>query len=737
MANSTNNGGMFDPYGLNEMLAQYLSNLQGQQPSLANNDFTRETKEEVEKSVKDVKKMTEDEIKRSIKQLESLFTSVFGRSSNARKFFEQFEGQMVQLSKQMSVSTTLFSNLSTSAGSLLMQLSRAGNLGFFNLNKKGIEKNLPAQQIMAALLPGMEKKLDSVTDKLLAFFQSDSEKKKVQQKQFGEDLIEGLARSKFVGGAITDLIRLVTLFAGSWLKNFGPLGKALAVGLVALGPVIGAAIANILVKSLTSAITNVFKVGMLGLGTLLKATIMSFTNRALLTSTLQGAPTIARGSITGGNLAVGSFLAAGALGVSAANTWKQDGTRNKWAGGIMGLGSAAFGTAGIASLLAPLFPLLAPVAPIALAVGAIAAGIGLIVKFWPQITDFFKSILSFLGIIVDKDKNGGYSGGAPSFFENINKDFSGQKGTVLKSKTKYHPQLSENELAAWKKADETKASVNELGAITNFGQMTQQQAGREMERLRKENPTAWNKLYEYIPFEGVNGRIYGKKENFGTDLISPDGKGFYMAKGSMERMDKANAFLESQGYKGSLQFSGGIATAGNIQELQASPHKLTGKGHDSPYGAKFDIGQSSISQVINAQGAKASYSLIDKAIKTGWENAKIRSEGDHRDVLWVPGTIRTAVRESKENKVQSSSKSIKPNVPIEEEGKQPSKTEKETVKPQTVAEKHQDNILFNNSATRAMDRFVKSRIDYTGSEGAESAVLKKGVWMMNYSPEQH
>ena len=151
---------------------------------------------------------------------------------------------------------------------------------------------------------------------------------------------------------------------------------------------------------------------------------MSFTNRALLTSTLQGAPTIARGSITGGNLAVGSFLAAGALGVSAANTWKQGGTRNKWAGGIMGSGSAAFGIAGIASLLAPLFPLLAPVAPIALAVGAIAAGIGLIVKFWPQITDFFKSILSFLGIIADKDKNGGYPGGAPSFFENINKDFT-------------------------------------------------------------------------------------------------------------------------------------------------------------------------------------------------------------------------------------------------------------------------------------------------------------------------
>jgi hypothetical protein len=62
---------------------------------------------------------------------------------------------------------------------------------------------------------------------------------------------------------------------------------------------------------------------------------------------------------------------------------------------------------------------------------------------------------------------------------------------------------------------------------------------------------------------------------------------------------------------------------------------------------------------------------------------------------------------------------------------------KKEEKPKSVAEKHQDNILLSNPVSRAMNRFVKSKIDFTGNEDVESAVLKKGVWMMNYSPKQH
>ena len=736
---NNNSSGMFDPYGLNEMLVQYLSNLQGQQPTLANNDFARETKLEVEKSVKDVSKMTEEEIKKAVKQLENLFTSIFGRSSNAHKFFDQFALQMLQVSKQMSMSTTLFSNLSTSAGSLLMQLSKAGNLGFYNLDKKGIDKNLPAQQIMAALLPEMGKKLDSVADKLLAFFGEDRKNYKTKSRQFIEDLVEGLGRSKFVGGAITDLIRLATLFGASWLKNFGPLGKALAVGLVALGPIIGAKIADILLKGLTTGLGNILKSSMLGLGALLRATILSVTNKNLLGLAMQG-KTLGGSVVNGlsrGNLALGSFLAAGAVGAMAIDTFKQEGGRNKAAGVALGTGSLALGASGLAALIGGAFA--SAVLPIALPVAAIATGIGLIVKFWPRITEWFGKILEKLGLIANKDKDRTFKSGGITPFENLNRDYAGEKGASLKSKALWNT-LGEKDLAAWEKADKQSAIVNEVGAITNFGQMTQQQAGREMERLRKENPIAWSNLYEYIPFEGVNGKVYGKRSDFGTDLISPDGKGFYMAKGSMERMDKANEALRKMGYSGSMQFTGGIATAGNIKTLQASPHRLTGKGHDSPYGAKFDIGQSSINTIINAQGKKASASIIDKVIRAGWENANIRSEGDHRDVTWIPAWVRTHVRDEKEQKIEAPKKSIAitQNSKITEEDKNP----EEISKPQTIGKQSSDNILFDNPLAdqikklHAMSGSNNDYIDFTGNRDTNTYVKQAVIRLPFYSYEQ-
>lgn len=734
-----NNSGMFDPFGLSEMLAQYLSNLQDQQPTLANNDFARETKLEVEKSVKDVSKMTEEEIKKAVKQLENLFTSIFGRSSNAHKFFDQFALQMLQVSKQMSMSTTLFSNLSTSAGSLLMQLSKAGNLGFYNLDKKGIDKNLPAQQIMAALLPEVGKKFDSVADKLIAFFGEDRKNYKTKSRQFIEDLVEGLGRSKFVGGAITDLIRLATLFAASWLKNFGPLGKALAVGLVALGPIIGAKIADILLKGLTTGLGNILKSSVLGLGALLRATILSVTNKNLLGLAMQG-KTLGGSVVNGisrGNLALGSFLAAGAVGAMAVDTFKQEGGRNKTAGVALGAGSLALGASGLAALIGGAFA--TAVLPIALPVAAIATGIGLIVKFWPQITEWFGKILEKLGLIANKDKDKTFKSGGITPFENLNRDYAGEKGASLKSKTPWNT-LGEKDLAAWEKADKQSAVVNEVGAITDFGQMTQQQAGREMERLRKENPIAWNNLYEYIPFEGVNGKVYGKKSDFGTDLISPDGKGFYMAKGSMERMDRANEELRKMGYSGSMQFTGGIATAGNIETLQASPHRLTGKGHDSPYGAKFDIGQSSINTIINAQGRRASASIIDKAIRAGWENADISPEGDHRDVTWIPAWVRTHVREEKSQKAEASKKSI-----AIEENKNTSKEDKkaeEINKPKSLVDQNPDNKLWNNPITKqaqkltAMNANNDGFIDFTGNRNTNSYVKRAVLGLPFYSYEQ-
>lgn len=495
--------------------------------------------------------------------------------------------------------------------------------------------------------------------KIFEFFGKDKAERKGRTRQFIDDLADGLGKSKFIGGAFIDLIRLATFFAANWLKQFGPIGKALAVTLVALGPIIGAKIAGILVKALSSVIVNTFKWGFSSLGALLKTVFLSLTNRNAAANFIGGK---AMPGLVRGGVALGLGAISYGLGKTAVDTWKEGGSRNKTAAVGLGLGSAGFGVGAFTTLLAPLFPILAPIAPIAIAVGAIAGGIGLIVKFWPQISEFFKMVGEKLGIIAkDKDEHGNYYGGAPSTMDNLSGRYAGMASGKLKESTKGGRDLNAKDLAAWNAADKQEAILNEYGAVTNFGRMTQAQVGREMEKIRaggrgEEARKRWNDLYEVIPFvvkdkDGKIVKTYANPSNFTTDAITPDGLGFYAAKGTRARLDAANRYLESKGYKGNLQISAGIATAGSQRgdEWKHSPHKLTGKGHDSPYGAKIDVGESSMRLVTNAAGQVASHSLIKEALGSAEAFYSPNGKGieyedtkgnEHFDIHYIPGSIK-------------------------------------------------------------------------------------------------
>lgn len=137
-------------------------------------------------------------------------------------------------------------------------LSNQVNQGVINPNKKGTEDNLLAKLIDKAYTSPVVGAVNSVADKLLTFLGVDRDTRKTRMRQFREDLVEGLARSKFFGGAIMDLIKLGTLFVASWLKDKGTVGKILAVALVAAAPVIGAVIAGAVA---TAFVTGIMKVG--------------------------------------------------------------------------------------------------------------------------------------------------------------------------------------------------------------------------------------------------------------------------------------------------------------------------------------------------------------------------------------------------------------------------------------------------------------------------------------------
>ena len=212
----------------------------------------------------------------------------------------------------------------------------------------------------------------------------------------------------------------------------------------------------------------------------------------------------------------------------------------------------------------------------------------------------------------------------------------------------------------------------------------------------------------------------------------------------MARMDAANAYLESKGYKGTLQFTGGIATAGNYETFQASPHKLTGKGHDSPYGVKMDIGQASIEQVVNARGQKASMSLIDEAIKSekAWKGAKVVNEGDHRDILWASGEVRNIVRGAKENKKQWV-EAAKQTIAIRSDEAKKATAEAQADKNKGLTSAESEKIRNEEEKLKALKvarddlENIKKQPDqfFTGNE-AISSILKDTVIFSHYQKSQ-
>ena len=135
-------------------------------------------------------------------------------------------------------------------------ISNMVNSGVLDPSKKGAQDNILAKLLDKGYVSPVVKEITSFQDKLMSFLGMERSQEKTRRRQFTEDLVEGLSRSKFLGGALGDLIRLGALFIGSWLKDKGPLGKALAVGLIAAAPVIATAITGAIIKGMTTLFTK-------------------------------------------------------------------------------------------------------------------------------------------------------------------------------------------------------------------------------------------------------------------------------------------------------------------------------------------------------------------------------------------------------------------------------------------------------------------------------------------------
>ena len=198
-------------------------------------------------------------------------------------------------------------------------ISNMVNSGVLDTSKKGAQDNLLAQLLTKGYVSPVVKSVSSFQDKLMSFLGMEKSQEKTKKRQFIDDLVEGLSRSKFVGGALTDFIRLGTLLVASWLKNKGTWGKVLAVALVAAGPIIGAAIAGALVKGVTALFTRAIGLIGKGLWNVVKwagSKLFSWMGKILAAIWAGKALSGARGALAGlgiGGRTTGTAMRAGAI----------------------------------------------------------------------------------------------------------------------------------------------------------------------------------------------------------------------------------------------------------------------------------------------------------------------------------------------------------------------------------------------------------------------------------------
>lgn len=167
-------------------------------------------------------------------------------SSFITKLSKSLEGQKIDSNKLDKVLTAI-SNLNATG---LSQGEKEMAMGVKSPIMKGSVSNKKLEEILKEIKKNTATKSDS-DSKLQNFFGDLDKKKEKRERGFVKDLIEGIASSKFVGGALGDLIKLGGLMFNNWTQGRGKfmegLGKVvLVLSQILSGLLSGGIITNIL-----------------------------------------------------------------------------------------------------------------------------------------------------------------------------------------------------------------------------------------------------------------------------------------------------------------------------------------------------------------------------------------------------------------------------------------------------------------------------------------------------------
>ena len=609
-------------------------------------DANNLTKTEIRDTFSTIKKVLKDMSIELTKEGESIITS----SMKSAIVSSQKMGGISQEKLNKTFINTMLTQLFTTSES-------AAEKGKNSVTIKDFTKNESALTILKEINKTLNKsnELDSFEYKLKDFFRESFKEVKKDFKNLGKDLVEGLEKSKFVGGALTDTFKLLGLMGASWLSHFGQLGRTLGGAFYIVMSTLGPSLVQLLMKHVSSLLWNVTKflaTKLLDLGKFLapkllnvvrhpvgsaKAVGGALANLAvkgggslgeLITAGTTAQKAVALGKVAGG-LGVAAAGATGAVlaGREAGKDWKS-GHKGRAVG--FGIGAGLMGAGGIAAIVG-LFS--AAVAPFALPLVAIGAGIAGLVALWKKfgdnISDWFKKLFKIKDAEAEKDneKTGFWTnfinwlkgawehrpkwlGGDGGESEPSVNPVDGLKNNF--SDTKVGRYAGAQDLTAVKKIGSL--GINKYGQMTNIGSMTQDQASSAIQAYMKQDRASFDRNYEILDSK------YAKFGAYKTDAVVKDEKGnitgVLAAKGTKARIDEYRENMRKAGVPESVanQFllTGGMATA-------SSPHKKGGAySHSNIAGEAYDfsIPQGAYSKTIFDVVRKTSY---DQGYDARWE----------------------------------------------------------------------------------------------------------------------
>ena len=601
-----------------------------------------------EVAIKNAGKMTQAEIRKSISNITSTLDEMgieFGKEG--KKFVRHIKDTAIAESKRGDLSFEQFKRnvINVALPELFIKEQKAqakgvGSTFIKNFSNSSMAKDI-AEEINKKL--GLASEFNSFRYKMEAFFGKHYSEAKKNLKSFGEDLIEGLSKNKFVGGALHDTFRLIGLIGGRWLSQFGQLGKILGASFYIAMEAFGPKLAGLIVKGLGNVIGKAF----LGLGkTVWSAATMvaGFVGNGLGNLSAKGLGSIAElgTAVTRGEkvLAAGKVaggIGGGALGLGGAYLAGKEAVKD-WKSGhrgratSFGIGAGFLGAGGIAAIASLFTAVAAPfVAPL-LAIGVAIAGL---TALWKKYGDNVKQWFGKVGENVKKGfgKVGDFLKGFSDFLLMFNpvllvikkacewylkasgvgdkiKDWVNNIRTDGKSVSPEQQELGEN------------ATIGNANAVIKGGKSRAQllkgktNASGHLD-LKKMTEEDWQKADTLQPVYGSMGEILNlgqmskkraqavveadikakgnksfyealdekliDKGSFGTDIP-------YAARGTSAKVKHFLEKMEEQGFDTSnAKITSAIGTLGSRAGMSPHAYKDTPEGHFSSLGTTVDI----------------------------------------------------------------------------------------------------------------------------------------------------